>query len=308
MIASPVSDSKIIDQQSPHVDQQISRDFTLEGSKHYSAVPNKSFLVCLSKLVSSHFQWGKISKSRSPRISGSINNIYAPALIDSGADINVMDAHIAERAGIGIKSTTETAQAANNLPLKVCGQTTSQVQFNCNTQEGNKMLNLGFILVVQNLGVACLIGEPGKQENNIICLPKKKLIILGNGTAHHTPYLSSENEYVLAKAIANQTLKPNEGFSYKLPAHLAHASHVAVTPRQETLNWIEPRIYQVTEGFIYLVNTSPGLVHIKKSSNMADIRGTQIFLHNVEPYLGEPNKEVDKFQFTDLSTSRKDCH
>ena len=88
---------------------------------------------------------GKISKSKSPRIGGTINNIYAPALIDSGADINVIDADIATRAGIGIKSTTETAQAANNLPLKVCGQTTTQVHFNCNTQEGNKMLNLGFV-------------------------------------------------------------------------------------------------------------------------------------------------------------------
>ena len=87
------------------------------------------------------------------------------------------------------------------------------------------------------------------------CLPKKKLVILaGDSITHHTPYLSSQNEYVLAKAHANLTLKPKE-------------SH-------ETLNWLEPRIYEVTEGLIYLVNTSPGLVQIKKSCNIADVRGT----------------------------------
>ena len=109
---------------------------------------------------------------------------------------------------------------------------------------------------------------------------------------------------MLAKAHTNLNLKPKESLHYKLPAHLAHVSHVAVTPRHETLNWLEPRIYEVTEGSIYLINTSPGLVQIKKSCNIADVRGTQIFLNNVEPYMGEQPKQHDNFQFRDLSKHR----
>ena len=89
-----------------------------------------------------------------------------------------MDENFAIKSDIGVVSTTQSAQAANRLPLNVSGQSKHPVTIRCDTLEGFKHIHLGIVLIVKDLGVECLIGEPGKQFNNIICLPLKKIIII----------------------------------------------------------------------------------------------------------------------------------
>ena len=134
-----------------------------------------SFSAALFKVLTSSYSWGSIQKSTSPRIRGSINEVETPILIDSGAEVNVLDGHIAKTANICIVATNETARAANSLPLKIQGQTKTEVIVKCPTEEGHKMLNLGIMLVVNQLGASCLIGQPGIEMNNMISLPQKKL-------------------------------------------------------------------------------------------------------------------------------------
>ena len=95
------------------------------------------------------------------------------SLVDTGAEVNVIDYDLAMRAKIQVNNTKEVAQAANKLPLDVVGQSKSPVSFHCLTQEGKKLIFLGIVLIVSNLGVECLIGEPGKAENDIACLPRQ---------------------------------------------------------------------------------------------------------------------------------------
>ena len=71
------------------------------------------FSASLCKLSESTFAWNGVAKSKSPKLPVSLNNISAPALLDSGAELNVLDADFAMKAGIVFINTSVVARAAN---------------------------------------------------------------------------------------------------------------------------------------------------------------------------------------------------
>ena len=166
------------------------------------------------------------------------------------------------------------------------------------------MLNLGYVLIVQNLGVQCLIGEPGIESNNIICLPQKRMIILAGGdSTHHTPYLPNQ-DYVLARAISSTTLYPGEQLVYSLPAEMKQLSYVTATPRQQSLSWLEASTLPVKDGNVFLTNCSSAPVKIKKMEHLADIRDTKIVENSLSGSSKEEPIHSDSFQFQDLARKR----
>ena len=194
------------------------------------------------RLNSNYYRSPKI-KCKSPKIKCFLDKIEVLTLIDSGAEINVIDSETAHSAGIGIVKSNEVVKAANQLPLNIVGQTSVPVNLKCPTDNGMKVLKLGFMLVVQGLGVQCLIGEPGKETNNIICLPKQKLVIfVGHNDIKQTPYYTEQHRYVLARAPTATTLKPGDQICYSLPQEFANTTHVTVTPRQLALPWLKPSV------------------------------------------------------------------
>ena len=212
-----------------------SSSLELSGSLQSSQLREHSvFSANLNRLLheNSHYSWTKICKSKSPKICCYLNSLKVLCLIDSGAEINVIDALTAKSAGIDVIKTNEVAKAANHLPLAIVGQTSKPVMLRCPTEEGFTMLALGIMLVVQDLGVQCLIGEPGKELNNIICLPKRKLVIFaGDKEIHQTSYYTEKHKYTLARAPTAACLHPGEQICYSLPEDFANVSHVTVTPR-----------------------------------------------------------------------------
>ena len=243
-----------------------------------------SLIPAILALQSSTIAWDSIHKAKSPKISCTFNNIKFPLLIDSGAEINVMDEDFVIKAGIGMLEASELAQAANRLPLEIIGQTSHPVTISCDTEEGSKPINLGIVLVVRKLGIPCLLGEPGKLNNNIICLPQRKIVILaGNQDVHHAPYLTDKDRYNLARVSKTVTLQPGEQLLYSLPSNLCSISHVAVTPRLAALAWLKPAIHETTKGSIYLTNSSSEPVKLSKSDHIADIRDTSIFSLETKP-------------------------
>ena len=125
----------------------------------------------------SSFSWQELDKSRSPKIKCQLKGQLFQALID----INAVDKNLADSLCIGITATNESAKAANQLPLEVCGQSMKPVEIECLTEMGPITLYLGIVLVITNLGTSCLIGEPGKKRNNIVCLPRHKLVVFASG-------------------------------------------------------------------------------------------------------------------------------
>ena len=101
------------------------------------------------------------------------------------------------------------------------------------------MINLGILLIVANLGTDCLLGEPAKQTNNIICLPRQKLILLASGdTLQYAKYEEPPLHYTLARTMSTTTIAPGESIQYKLPDAFASQECVAISPRPESLSWL----------------------------------------------------------------------
>ena len=119
------------------------QDFEMYNSDlHFSAK--------LRKISSSNYSWNSIHKAKSPRIKCRVNDTIFAALVDSGAELNVLDKNFADLVKIGITDTKEVAHAANKLPLDVCGQTAAPVTIWCCSDSSDRMLHLGIMLVVAN--------------------------------------------------------------------------------------------------------------------------------------------------------------
>ena len=208
---------------------------------------------------------------------------------------------------IGISTTNEIAQGANKLPLDVYGQTTNPVSIQCKTSSGYKTLHLGIMIVVANLGIACLVGEPGKAHNNLICLPQKKLIIFGNEHGQcQAPYVTNDSQYTLARAVCSVVILPGEQINFELPQDLKYASHVAISPRPGTVNWLLPKVHEVFNGQVCLTNSSPNPVTVKKADHLADIRDTTPFPSPRQSNWSKNFNHPDKFQYAELAPRNED--
>ena len=172
------------------------------------------------------------------------------------------------------------------------------------------MLNLGIMLVVANLGTCCLLGEPAKRRNNIVCLPRQKLIIIAKeDTVHYVPYDAGTQKYSLIRAINDQHLEPGDQLVNQLPDLLAMEAYVNVTPRPAASHWLKPTFLKPSNCTFFLVNNSSQAVHIRKFDHIADIRDIIVADIPIKPIAGIATHD-DKFQFMDFSSSRnikEDC-
>ena len=264
-----------------------------------------SFSAILSTLQSSTFPWTSIDKSSSPKIKCRMRHLTFLALIDSGAEVNALDRDFALSLGIGMIMTKETARAANRLPLDVCGQTSQPVVIECSAESTTIKLELGIMLIIANLGTECLLGEPAKIRNNLICLPRQKIVVIAKGDdVHYVPYSQDANKYSLLRALSSVKLNPGEQLSCKLPESLSFESCVAVSPRLNTSKWLKPSMQQPCNGAIFLTNSSTEPVYLKKSDHLADVRDSIVIDPPVQPL---PGKAIhpDVFQFSDFAASRE---
>ena len=264
-----------------------------------------SFAAILSTLQSSTFPWNSIDESSSPRVKCKLKQTSFLALIDSGAEVNALDRDFALSLGIGIIMTKETARAANKLPLDVCGQTSKPIEIECITDSTTIMLELGIVLIIANLGTECLLGEPAKIRNNLVCLPRQKLVVIANGQdVKYIPYNQDEHRYSLLRAVSSLKLNPGEQLSCPLPSSLSFESYVAVSPRLNTSNWLKPSMQRPCNGAIFLTNSSNEPVYVKKADHLADVRDSIVV---DAPIKTLPGKAIhtDVFQFSDFAVSRE---
>ena len=284
---------------------------------HYPASPETSvtgigktchcsnnFPILASLQSQSTYSWNKIEKSLCPRIRCQYNNKTFSVLIDSGAEVNALDLNFAESLQIGINKTNESACAASKLPLQVCGQSRGPITIKCLTDNGHTMLYLGVVLIIANLGTSCLLGEPAKRRNNIICLPKQRIVVIAKDEdVHYVPYDEGTPKHSLIRALSNQILAPGDQLEYILPDHLNMETSVCVTPRISSISWLKPSIATPSNGTIYLVNSSEHPISIQKTDHIADVRDLSTADYPIKPISGKAVHD-DKFQFRDFAVSR----
>ena len=131
-------------------------------------------------------------------------------------------------------------------------------------------------VVVENLGVDLLIGEPGKIDNFIVTKSHLGKIETRDihGQSIELPYFKRREEHrFLCRAIKSETLLPGDLITFKVPPHLHNDTQVAIAPTRETeFNFITPKIITVnSDKTIHIRNESNHPVRLKKNVAFADI-------------------------------------
>ena len=157
-------------------------------------------------------------------INATLNSVPCTPVIDEGSEINCVDFHLANKAAIPQVPTLCKAKAAGNMNMNIKGETAEDVKLLVSQNDSTITWNLGKCIVVQNLGVDILIGEPAKVDNKIVTIPHKKLIETNDDKGNKV-FLQSMNkshhERHLVRVTSSQTIFPGDPLNYSLPSSLS---------------------------------------------------------------------------------------
>ena len=141
-----------------------------------------------------------VRKEKYPSIQAKVtNSTFQDVTIDEGAELNCLDLQFCLTNNIKFKKTEESATAAGKTVMNLAGQTSEHVILKP-TDNHHITWNLGHCVVVRNLGLPILLGEPAKTDNVIVTKPHQKKIVTQDsmGREVELQYLRkiSSNEYV----------------------------------------------------------------------------------------------------------------
>ena len=153
----------------------------------------------------------KVRKEKSPLVAILIKNIIFLATVEKGSEINCMDEKFAINNKIQFIPTLCTAKAAGSNSMKLAGQTFQYIVLDVQGSEFPVPWNLGKVVIVSNLGLDILVGEPGKADNKIITIPHRKLsqTVDSTGNVIKIPYslerMASDIMYTTCRAVQSTT-------------------------------------------------------------------------------------------------------
>ena len=191
-----------------------------------------------------------VRKAPSPSVLAEVNGQSLTLVLDEGAELNVVNERLVKQAGFKVIPTQSSATAAGSNNLKILGQT--EIDFIVKVRSGQNIIpvNLGKVLVVRDLGCDCLCGEPGKSDNNIITIPRNKVILFCfQGETFPVSYLSvSKSKYSVCRVSATRTIFPEETYKLQVSEKFQGDSHVAISPKRGNHCWYRPGVYSINEG------------------------------------------------------------
>ena len=117
-----------------------------------------------------------IRKAKSPCILATLGPVSVYVTIDEGSEVNCMDESFASKNAIIFVPTTCRATAAGCSTMTLVGQTKENVILKITHNKRVATLHVGKMVIVKNLGVEILLGEPGKVDNPIVTIPHQKLV------------------------------------------------------------------------------------------------------------------------------------
>ena len=217
----------------------------------------------------------KVRQESSPMVQAYINGLMCMPTIDEGSELNCIDADLALKASMEHIPTNCKAKSAGNMKMTIIGETKKNIVLTVHHPSAMVTWNLGKCIVVQNLGVQILIGEPAKLDNQIVTKPHLKVVESkdDDGNKVIIPYFSwKDKERSLLKAVQSVTIFPDEVINHPVPTHLCLEKEIAITPTREApVNFVEAGILKVRNGEIELRNCTNKPVFVKKNSCIADI-------------------------------------
>ena len=164
------------DQQDPATPRKTNNH--LEGLMLTSAgVSCEQFLIKNETVESCIFRLNAaIQKAPSPALNIKLNDTSGIAIIDEGSELNCVDEAFIKLSGCEMISTNVGAKGAGDYNIAIGGQTKDPVHVSICGEDYVAPIDLGICLVVKNLGASVLIGQPAKEDHEIVTIPHHKEI------------------------------------------------------------------------------------------------------------------------------------
>ena len=223
----------------------------------------------------------RVDIETSPELHVLCGNESIRAVLDSGAESNLIAKRCALRIGAEIKKTTARAsQADGKSKLTIVGEVHLVFE-----RYPHKFKFNG--LVVDELKDDVIAGIPFLTLNDIYVRPAKRTIhIADKEIIKYEPIQTSQcptnrNINVILRVPKQTSLLPGETLNIPLPSEFHGQEQVSVEPRMltpsmkdEKLNniWLKPIIATPHENNIELTNTSESPIYIKKHEQIANVR------------------------------------
>ena len=192
-----------------------------------------------------------VRKESSPRLKASFKDNYFEPVIDEGSEINCISEDFLKLNCLKISSTTCSASTADSSNMQVVGKTNENVIITA-LHERPVVWDLGKCIVVRNLSVEMLIGEPGKMDNKIITIPHLKKIKTEDidGRITFLNYVNAgTSDRHLCMLKSSRVILPEDTILYTLPAYLENEQELAVSPVVDDYQeWITPAVLKVIEN------------------------------------------------------------
>ena len=206
----------------------------------------------------------------------SINGVDVIGTLDEGAEVSCISLEAAKKLKLPIVKADCSAISADKIPMRAVGQTSSNLFAVVKQSKSNSIINLGNFLVISNLGVNLLIGQPTKVDTSMVSIPHKRIICFKDiqDSEISVPYLTqtkAKKQYMSVTARRCMVLYPNEKLTVQLPPNFALSRTVCITPKKNQA-WLQPQVLAVTENVVCLQNKSGQPQLIKKKTPIADIR------------------------------------
>ena len=253
----------LVEDQAYHTDSDASRVFM-----------NKSKLQSLIFHLQSNVQ-----KALSPALNVSLNGFDFLAIIDEGSELNCVDSRLINAVDIPIHVSDLGAKSAGNFKMKIMGQTKHDVVVSIMSPKMQGKINLGVCVVIKNLGVDMLIGQPAKIQHEIVTKPHLQRLSFRDidGVIHDVNTVNRSSNKSLGevvRSVKQVTLYPGEAFKWILNSPLKMKKRVMFSPRKK---WSQlgfaPKVLKISkDAAIEIVNDGDDAIHFNKNDHIGDIR------------------------------------
>ena len=205
-----------------------------------------------------------IRKAKSPCILATLGPVPVYVTIDEGSEVNCMDESFAMKNAITFVPTTCRATAAGCSTMVLAGQTKDNIVLNITHNKRVATVHVGKMIIVKNLGVEILLGEPGKVDNSIVTIPHLKLVEFSDlhGKRMLVPYSFTledktikEPDVFRCKASKNEVVYEGQSVQIQLPVYMRKEKRVALANKNVNLYpGIRSQVLNVNNGVVLIKN------------------------------------------------------
>ena len=221
----------------------------------------------------------RVQICKSPTLTMQYMQFSVPVMLDSGGETNMIKEAVLWRMGGSLLPTKQSALQADGITLKVKGETSFEMRFD---EKRFKFTGL----VVEDLDVDILAGQPFMMDNDIALRPARSLIIFSDGSTYqYQTSKSSVNSNVVRRVSShiirappsNTTIFPGDHIDVDVPHDLSDQTELALEPRLNNSVpdiWPTPAMVTPICGKVRVVNETCDPIVLRKNEQFGQLHGT----------------------------------